>query len=494
MWKMHTIARKPLQSFCEDAYLLSILLFYQYSVHITSEGKRAVEGNGIGRKLVDGLYQTYSSALASKKFAYDGEKALYTVGPLPQNKLEFTVELEETFAKSPSGVTEKRARRSLQSKIFTVELSYAAKIPLKSIALALKGADVDNTQEALRVLDIILQQQAVNMGCLLVRQPFFHDDSRNFTDVGAGVIGVRAFHSSFRTHLNMEPRNIDWVKAKRMLKNMRIKTRHCNMEFKIIGISEKPCNLQFFPMKLKTGDGASEGETTDITVFEYFTKHCGIELTYSAYLPCLDGGKPKRPNYLPLELCVLVSLRRQKPQDRIRTLTDAVSKYHYDSDLVLTTCGISIEKQLTQIEGCILDTPKVGNSEDCIPFKGRWNFNNKTLLNPTRIDRWIVVNFSARCDTSHISRELINSGRKKGILIERPFMLLEEEPRSRRQSHAIRVEKMFEQIQTKLPSPPTQVSNVPEEYNGNLYCGTHMLCPPCCSTNGAVHEGSMFFC
>lgn len=95
-----------------------------------------------------------------------------------------------------------------------------------------------------------------------------------------------------------------------MLKNMRIKTRHCNMEFKIIGISEKPCNLQFFPMKLKTGDGASEGQTTDITVFEYFTKRCGIELTYSAYLPCLDVGKPKRPNYLPLELCVFVSLRR----------------------------------------------------------------------------------------------------------------------------------------------------------------------------------------
>lgn len=68
-------------------------------VHITAEDKRAVEGKGIGRKLVDRLFQTYSSELAGKKFAYDGEKALYTVGPLPQNKLEFTVVLEETFAK-----------------------------------------------------------------------------------------------------------------------------------------------------------------------------------------------------------------------------------------------------------------------------------------------------------------------------------------------------------------------------------------------------------
>ncbi len=38
----------------------------------------------------------------------------------------------------------------------------------------------------------------MSRGCLLVRQSFFHDDSRQFTDVGGGVTGVRGFHSSFR--------------------------------------------------------------------------------------------------------------------------------------------------------------------------------------------------------------------------------------------------------------------------------------------------------
>lgn len=37
------------------------------------------------------------------------------------------------------------------------------RIPLKSISLALKGAEVDDTRDALRVLDIILRQQAANM-------------------------------------------------------------------------------------------------------------------------------------------------------------------------------------------------------------------------------------------------------------------------------------------------------------------------------------------
>lgn len=58
-----------------------------------------VDGKGIGRKVVDRLYLTYSSELAGKRFAYDGEKSLYTVGPLPQNNFEFTVVVEELLAR-----------------------------------------------------------------------------------------------------------------------------------------------------------------------------------------------------------------------------------------------------------------------------------------------------------------------------------------------------------------------------------------------------------
>ncbi|RVW97421.1 Protein argonaute 16 [Vitis vinifera] len=214
-------------------------------------------------------------------------------------------------------------------------------------------------------------------------------------------------------------------------------------------------------------------------------------------MPCLNVGKPKRPNYLPLELCLLVSLQRytkalsimqrstlveksrQKPQDRIRTVTDAVRNYQYDEDPVLSACGISIDRQLTQVDGRVLEAPKlkVGNSEDCIPRNGRWNFNHKVwtycldkTFNPCRIERWAVVNFSARCDTSHLSRELINCGRNKGILIERPHTLIEEDPQSRRASPVARVEKMFEIVRAKLPGPPEFLLCVlPEKKNSEIY-------------------------
>lgn len=54
---------------------------------------------------------------------------------------------------------------------------------------------------------------------------------------------------------------------------------------------------------MKKDDGTyDDDKTINITVLDYFTKHRKIEITYSAYIPCIDVGKPKKPNYLPLEV------------------------------------------------------------------------------------------------------------------------------------------------------------------------------------------------
>lgn len=57
-----------------------------------------------------------------------------------------------------------------------------------------------------------------------------------------------------------------------------------------------------FPMKVR--DGSIEIQTVDITVQDYF-KSKQVELMMP-YLPCLDVGKPKRPNYLPIEVATLL--------------------------------------------------------------------------------------------------------------------------------------------------------------------------------------------
>ena len=58
------------------------------------EDGNPVEAKGVGRRVLDMVHNFYNSELGGKGFAYDGEKTLFTVGPLPGTTLEFPVVLE----------------------------------------------------------------------------------------------------------------------------------------------------------------------------------------------------------------------------------------------------------------------------------------------------------------------------------------------------------------------------------------------------------------
>ncbi|KAL4578333.1 hypothetical protein LXL04_014454 [Taraxacum kok-saghyz] len=68
----------------------------------------------------------------------------------------------------------------------------------------------------------------------------------------------------------------------------------------------------------------------------------------------------------------LVEKSRQKPQERMRVLTDALKLNNYDAEPLLKSCGISINSGFTQVEGCVLPAPrlKVGYSCMCTPYFG----------------------------------------------------------------------------------------------------------------------------
>ncbi|XP_045818651.1 protein argonaute 4-like [Trifolium pratense] len=499
--------------------------FFQYSVSFAYEDGSPVEAKGVGRKIMDRVQETYASDLNGKQFAYDGEKSLFTIGSLPQNKLEFEIVLEDVTSNRNNGnrspdangdneSDKKRVRRPYHAKTFKVEISFATKVPMYAIANALRGQETENFQEAVRVLDIILRQHAAKQGCLLVRQNFFHNDPKNFADVGGGVLGCRGFHSSFRAtqsglSLNIDvsttmiiqpgpvvdflisnqnvrdPFGLDWTKAKRTLKNLRVKTHPSNQEFKICGLSEVPCKELTFTLKKRDGDG-----TEEMTVLDYFTNVRKIDLRYSADLPCINVGRPKRPTYFPIELCELVSLQRytkalstlqraslveksrQKPKERMTILSDALKTSNYGAEPLLRSCGISISTGFTQVEGRVLPAPrlKFGNGEDFNPRNGRWNFNNKKFVQPTKIEKWAVANFSARCDVRGLVRDIIRIGNMKGIMIDPPFDVFEENPQFRRAPPMVRVEKMFEDIQSKLPGAPQfLLCLLPDRKNCDIY-------------------------
>ncbi|KAM6595904.1 hypothetical protein CsatA_006428 [Cannabis sativa] len=347
--------------------------FFHYSVALFYEDGRPVDAKGVGRKVIDRLHETYK-VNGSQSPNAEGDR--------------------------------KRLRRQFHSKTFKVEISFAAKIPMQAIASALRGQETENSQEALRVLDIILRQHA----------------SRQFS--------------------------------------------------------------------LKQRGGGDDSEPVEMTVYDYFVNQRNINLQYSGDLPCINVGKPKRPTFFPVELCTLVSLQRytkslstfqrsslveksrQKPHERMQVLSSALKRSDYDAEPMLRTCGVSINSSFTQVEGRVLPAPKLkaGNGEDFFPRNGKWNFNNKKLAQPTKIDKWAVVNFNARCDIDNLVQTLIKCGEMKGILMKPPFEVFQEGGQFRRAPPVVRVEKMFDEIQSKLPGAPDfLLCLLPERKNCDLY-------------------------
>jgi eukaryotic translation initiation factor 2C len=56
----------------------------------------------------------------------------------------------------------KRMKRQSRSKSFKVEITYLAKIPLQEIEKVVQGQEFEHHQEVLKVLDVILSQNATN--------------------------------------------------------------------------------------------------------------------------------------------------------------------------------------------------------------------------------------------------------------------------------------------------------------------------------------------
>ncbi|XP_034705254.1 protein argonaute 4A-like [Vitis riparia] len=504
--------------------------FYQYNVSLAYEDGHPADAKDIGRKVMDKVHETYHTEMAGMSFAYDGEKSLFTIGSLPSKKLRFTVVLEDASSNristarnidSPDdGSDRKRSRRPYHSKTFNVEISFAAKFPMDSIVRASYGQPSKHLQDAARVLDIILRQHAAKKGCLVVRQSFFDNLPRNFTPLGGGVLGCRGFNSSFRAtqgglFLNMDVSttlviqpdpvrdflvsnqnvkdmyHIDWSKAKRMLKNLRVKTLHSNAEWKISGLSENTCRNQTFLMKQRNeGPDGGEVRSVEVTVYDYFVKHRKISLQYSGDFPCINVGRSKRPVYIPLELCTLVSLQRytkplstqqrsslveksrQKPQERMQVIEQALKSNKYDANPMLRSSGISISTQFTQVEGRILPTPslKSGNGQDLSPRNGRWNFNNKELAQPSKIDPWLIASFSSRCNMKTLIQDLIKCAKMKGISMGYPAEIFTENPQYMQQPAPVRVDKMISTMKSQFRRLPQFILCIlPQKKNCDIY-------------------------
>uniref|UniRef100_A0A7I4DTR0 Argonaute family member n=1 Tax=Physcomitrium patens TaxID=3218 RepID=A0A7I4DTR0_PHYPA len=495
------------------------------------------------REIMKKLRETYGNEYFDGKHgAYDGEKSLFTSGCLPFKSMKFSVLLDNFEGSScrpgdsgrPSSASrraEPLSQRRAPSKVrkFDVSIELAAKIRMDAIEEMMKRALgrcdqelQDRALDALRVLDVILREIASRRGYLLVRDNFFHPSLGQVCDLGDGVEGWRGYHSSVRPTLMglmlnldttmtvvLKPTLVDeflkerfnvrdlsglqkrdWAKAKDMLKNVRIETTHTGVsrKYRISGFSDRSIRELKFMKGTKDGNGEEE-----ISVYNYFFD------TYSRKLknlnfPALDLGNSRKPIYMPIELCKIVSGQRytkplsskqrmaqigaskQAPQERQKICENALKVCNYSSDKLIAEFGLQFDNKLASVSGRVLPAPQLdfGNGKTEEPKEGRWNFNHKTLKKGVTIAAWAVAVFDPCCnDGDRIAFQLIESCSRRGMVMKSPAVVQKQPRNSFGSSPEERVETMFNALR---PYAPVFILAILAEKDSPIYVPFKRLC------------------
>jgi len=193
------------------------------------------------------------------------------------------------------------------------------------------------------------------------------------------------------------------------LKKLLVTVTHrqgCTKSFRIGGLSRGSAEQQTFKM-------GPEGAEKETNVAAYFAEKYQ-RLRYPM-LPLLNVGSPRKPNFLPMEVCVVAPAQRlqkladshtseiirltcAKPYARNAAIHD---KYVNTSELIGNYCepfGLRLKGKAVQVEGRVLDCPVVGYGKDATerPQSGTWNLINKTFFQGASLSVWSVVSLVGR--------------------------------------------------------------------------------------------------
>ncbi|XP_074566393.1 protein argonaute 1C-like [Curcuma longa] len=414
-------------------------VLHHYDVLIMPEDTPRAVNRAVIRQLVS-LYR--GSHLGGRLPVYDGQKSLYTAGPLPFTSNEFQIILSN----EDDGSGKQR-----KSKTFRVVIKLVARVDLCHLKMFLSGQKADAPHEALQVLDIVLRELPTTRYSPIGRS-FYSPSLGRRQRLGEGLESWQGFYQSIRPtqmglSLNIdlsstafiEPlpvvdfvaqllkRDIrgrlydaDRVKIKKALRGVRIEVTHrgnMRRKYRIFDLTSQPTSELTFPVD-ERGNLKS--------VVQYFRETYGFTIQHT-HFPCLQVGNKQKPNYLPMEVCKIVEGQRyskrlnqdqitallkgtcQAPYDRECTILQTVQHNAYESDQYAKEFDIKISNKLASVEARILPAPRLkyhdtGREKDCLPRVGQWNMMNKKMVNGGKVNCWTCINFASNVPEGHASQ------------------------------------------------------------------------------------------
>ncbi|KAL5216926.1 hypothetical protein ABZP36_008327 [Zizania latifolia] len=393
-----------------------------------ASGKELSKGDFLTVK--EELFKDESFRRLSSAVAYDGKRNLFTCAELPDGLF----------------------RVKVRSRTYIVSVEFKKQLPLSQLS------ELPVPREVLQGLDVIVRE-ASRWRKIIIGQGFYSQDRS--VDIGRDVIALKGSQQSLKctqkglilcVDYSVMPfrragpvldlvlkfvRQLDYTTAlnrhqlenlKNELRGQRVTVSHrkTKQKYTVKGLTDKPASQITFV-------DSESGQTKRL--LDYYSQQYGKVIEYQM-LPCLDLSKSKdKPNYVPIELCVLLEGQRYPKASLDRrsdkalkdmALIPAARRKQEILELVNASdgpCrgeiaeqfGISLDVQMMEVTGRILPPPnlKLGpsNGQPYSKFSidqpnCQWNLMTKRLAEGRVLQCWGIIDFSANSGEDALSGKM----------------------------------------------------------------------------------------
>ncbi|CAA2984053.1 argonaute 2-like [Olea europaea subsp. europaea] len=415
------------------------------------------------RLIRDKLFSSGDSRFPLLKTVYDGEKNIFSAVTLPTGA--FKVELSDG------------EDSNIRSYLFTIK--FVNQLELSKLKDYLMGNLSYIPRDILQGMDLVMKDNP-SKNRISVGRSFYSPYYRERDDLRHGLAAYRGFQQSLRPtcqglslcldysilafrkplpvleflkeHVQGFNGVNDVTKLRQQvigaLKGLKVKVTHrvTKQKYTVSGLTTR--NARGISFTLDDPDGINP--PTEINLVRYFMDKWGKDIVYKD-IPCLDFSKNNRPNYVPMEFCVLVEGQRY-PNDQLKSLDKDAAVFlrklslapsHERKDTIYNMvnandgpCGdvmknfeIGVDKNMTRVAGRVIGAPdlKLGSPSVIKVDKDKcqWNLVGKSLVEGKSIERWALIDFTYGDEFQRHVDPFINNLRRRcrnlGMFMDGPL-------------------------------------------------------------------------
>ncbi|KAI3744226.1 hypothetical protein L1987_57303 [Smallanthus sonchifolius] len=423
--------------------------------------KKAIPKSSL-RQIQEKLCFDYPDKFPLLQTAYDGEKNIFSAISLQPGT--YTVQLS--------------------GRSYSCTIKYGNELNLSKLQDFLIGNAVQIPRDVLQALDVVMKanlfREKVSVGRGMYPRVHRRED-----DLRCGVAAYRGSQQSLKVTSNglvmctdysvmpfrkrmpvldflkehvREIQGVDDIlknqnKVMWALKGLRVSVTHrrTNQKYTVCGLTDKLTKDISFEQE----DLEGKKEPKVVMLTDYFRDKWDKEIMHKG-IPCLKVGNDKRPNYIPMEFCILAEDRRfpkeslgreaasklkdlslLAPDNRRREICSMVREEygtgHHGAE-VIQNFEVGVGMNMTEVDGRVIEPPKLklgsfnGKTNIVTVDKQKCHYNlthGKTLVAGKSVERWALIDFSRkhrdRLDANSFIPKLMDRCSRLGVRMEEPL-------------------------------------------------------------------------